>query len=213
MIKNKKYWLVAYFVSSVVYLFMLSNGGMTFEWVPKTTPIFILLLMIIKYLTGNVRLLMGLALLFSALGDILLTFKGLFLAGLGAFLVAQILYFVLFFSQSRLSQRGVMWLTLILVYTVGVGSYILPNAGELSFVIAVYLLAIAGMVTCAGFRHDSQFIWVSLGAFVFMVSDSLIAVNKFVNPFPHSKEAIMVSYYLAQFMIALGIIRHQQAFK
>jgi alkylglycerol monooxygenase len=43
--------------------------------------------------------------------------------------------------------------------------------------------------------------WVALGACVFMVSDSLIAINKFVTPVTLSPLWILATYYAAQLLI------------
>ena len=206
--KAFKYWLLAFVGSSLFYLVIRNMGDMPLEWLPKSIPILLLIALVKKCLTGNVQKFMLAALVCSLAGDILLSFKGLFLPGLGAFLVAQILYCVLFTRQFRKSRNGFICLTIIIIYTASMASFILPNAGQFSLVISIYLLAISGMAISAGFRNDPQFIWVALGAFIFMVSDTLIAINKFVQPFPYAGVAIMVSYYVAQLMITLGIIRH-----
>lgn len=46
------------------------------------------------------------------------------------------------------------------------------------------------MAIAAGFGNDSQFMWVAMGALVFMISDTLIAVNQFVAPFAYSGIAV-----------------------
>ena len=48
---------------------------------------------------------------------------------------------------------------------------------------------------------DSASRWVAVGACVFMVSDSLIAINKFVTPVALSSLWILVTYYCAQMLI------------
>ncbi len=207
--KAFKYWLLAFVGSSLFYLVIRSMGDVPFEWLPKSIPLLLLIALVKNTLQGKVQTLMLAALVCSLAGDILLSFKGLFLPGLGAFLVAQVIYCILFSGQFKKSRNGFIWLAAIVIYTVAMASFILPNAGQFSLVISFYLVAISCMAISAGFRNDSQFIWVALGAFIFMVSDSLIAINKFVQPFPLAGVAIMVSYYLAQLMITLGIIRHQ----
>ena len=41
-----------------------------------------------------------------------------------------------------------------------------------------------------------------VGALSFIVSDSILAVNKFVVPIPLAKPLVMVTYYLGQHFIA-----------
>jgi len=185
-----------------------SMGDLPFEWLPKSIPILLLIALVKSNLQGKTQTLMLAALTCSLAGDILLSFKGLFLPGLGAFLVAQVIYCILFTGQFKKSRNGFIWLAGIVLYAVSMGSFIIPNAGPFSWVVGIYLLAISCMAISAGFRNDPKFIWVALGAFIFMLSDSLIAINKFVQPFPYAGVAIMVSYYVAQLLITLGIIRH-----
>ena len=44
-----------------------------------------------------------------------------------------------------------------------------------------------------------------MGALVFVVSDSILAANKFVAPLPMAKYLIMVTYYSGQGLIALSV--------
>jgi len=206
--KAFKYWLLAFVGSSLLYLVIRNMGDMPLEWLPKSIPILLLIALAKNTLQGKTQSLMLAALVCSLAGDILLSFKGLFLPGLGAFLVAQVIYCILFSGQFKKSRNGFIWLAGIILYAVSMGSFIIPNAGPFSWVVGIYLLAISCMAISAGFRNDPKFIWVALGAFIFMLSDSLIAINKFVQPFPYAGVAIMVSYYVAQLMITLGIIRH-----
>jgi len=206
--KAFKYWLLAFVGSSLLYLVIRNMGDMPLEWLPKSIPILLLIALAKNTLQGKTQTLMLAALVCSLAGDILLSFKGWFLPGLGAFLVAQVIYCILFSGQFKKSRNGFIWLTGIILYAVSMGSFIIPNAGPFSWVVGIYLLAISCMAISAGFRNDPNFIWVALGAFIFMLSDSLIAINKFVQPFPYAGVAIMVSYYVAQLMITLGIIRH-----
>lgn len=73
--------------------------------------------------------------------------------------------------------------------------------------IVAYMVAISLMAISAGFREDSKFLWVAIGALVFMVSDTLIAVNRFVISLEYSGIAVMGTYYLAQALICTGVLR------
>jgi uncharacterized membrane protein YhhN len=47
-----------------------------------------------------------------------------------------------------------------------------------------------------------------LGALLFIVSDSILAINKFYQPFEYAGIAIMLSYGIAQLLITLGAVRY-----
>ncbi len=208
MNKQFTYWLMAFFASSLFYFFIRTIENIPFEWIPKVIPIILLIGLAFKALHGKTQKLILAALIFSLGGDILLSWPDLFVPGLGSFLLAQIIYTMLFSAQFAFSRRGMIWGGFILIYAFTALTFIVPKAGDFSGAVIAYLCAISCMAISAGFRQDKQFLLVALGAFVFMVSDTLIAVNKFVQPFPYAGVAIMITYYLAQLMISLGIIRH-----
>jgi alkylglycerol monooxygenase len=65
-------------------------------------------------------------------------------------------------------------------------------------VIALMAAQAIGGATVLRDRHA----WaVAVGAMVFMLSDALIAVNRFVQPLPLAPLWVLSSYYLAQFLI------------
>jgi alkylglycerol monooxygenase len=147
------------------------------------------------------------ALVFSLVGDVLLMLPGnYFIQGLGAFLVAHVFYIALFRQgQGWFPNRG----ALALVLGVGAAMYAVLWGGltapALQIAVACYVAVIALMAAQAIGRAavvgNSAARWVALGACVFMVSDALIAVNKFVTPVPMSGLWVLATYYLAQWLI------------
>jgi hypothetical protein len=49
-------------------------------------------------------------------------------------------------------------------------------------------------------------VWVAVGAGSFMLSDTLLALNKFVSPLPLSQLWVLSTYYLAQVLIVRGLL-------
>jgi alkylglycerol monooxygenase len=156
-------------------------------------------------------LLLG-ALAMSLAGDAFLMFPGYFIPGLVSFLVAHLLYIALF----RMGQR---WFPnrRALAITLGVGAVMyaylwqggLPAA--LRMPVAAYVIVIALMAAQAIGRatvlRDGAAVGVAIGAGFFMLSDSLLAVNKFVSPLPMAQVWVLSTYYLAQILI----VRHVQS--
>ena len=147
------------------------------------------------------------ALACSMAGDALLMFDGLFLPGLVAFLLAHLAYLALF-------ARGLPWLpsraATLLVALLGVGMYAFLWQGGLPaglrVPVALYVLAIGLMVAQAVGRatrlRDGPAWRVALGAGLFMLSDSLLATNRFVQPLPLAPLWVLGSYFIAQLLIA-----------
>lgn len=147
------------------------------------------------------------ALLFSSLGDGLLEVPGNFVFGLGGFLVAQILYSFGFSFGAKLHlKRTLPFLVLGVVLMSYLIGFIDP---QLRVPVIVYVLVLMTMGWRALSRKVSgpAFLYTAIGGVVFILSDSLIAFSRFAKlPIPLSDLWIMVTYYLAQYTIAKGVV-------
>ncbi len=162
-------------------------------------------------------------LLFSIVGDSLLMLVSygprqdhFFLFGLGAFLIAQISYALGFWQRSR-GQNG--WLQTKplrlapLVLYLGLMLWLLLPVvtPEMRIPIAIYATAIsamvAGVLNLYGLIPPPIFRPLLAGVLLFLLSDSLIALNKFLLPFPLSGLAIMATYLMAQYWIASSAVQ------
>ncbi len=172
----------------------------------KALPVLSLALLAALRLDGVERALLVPALLASASGDVLLEWdrERLFVAGMLAFLVTQVLYSLLFLRGARWRRRA----ALVLLPVLATNALLLPRyweaAPQLVLPGTVYLAALSVMAVAAA---TSRHAWtLVLGALLFFVSDHLIAVSAFIGPFPLSRAAIMVSYYTAQLLIVATLV-------
>lgn len=156
------------------------------------------------------------ALFFSLLGDLFLLFEKrnelFFVFGLLGFLTAHILYILLFVRSRRLlNPISVVhkWLVVILLAYVLVFFYLLyPHLGNLKVPVIVYALILATMFLASTYAFSFEKKWQRLvisGALLFVVSDSLLAINKFYIEFPLASLLVMTTYGLAQLFIVLGV--------
>ena len=145
----------------------------------------------------------------SLAGDVFLMFPGFFIPGLVSFLVAHLFYVVLFKSgQTWFPHRGALAATL----GIGVAMYAFLWAGglppALRAPVAAYVLVIALMAAQAIGRatvlRDAPSVMVAVGAGFFMLSDSLLATNRFVMPLPMAQVWVLATYYAAQALIVSG---------
>ncbi len=147
------------------------------------------------------------ALVASLAGDVFLMLPGnYFIPGLASFLVAHFFYIALF-------RQGVPWFPSrrALLGTLGVGAamyaWVWGGLADpvLQVAVAAYVSVIALMVAQAIGRaatvRDAAAKAVGLGACVFMLSDALIAVNRFVLPLPLVSLWVLASYFTAQILI------------
>lgn len=161
-----------------------------------------------------------LGLVFSLTGDVLLMLpRNRFLAGLGAFLLAQVFYTVGFNPIPPLHiQHGIAALLIAgLAALPAVPFYVRVAAGlraskceALRVPVLVYTIAICLMLFSAlltnlrGGWEPQQAMLVSFGAGLFVLSDTILAWNRFVTPIRNGRLWNMVTYHLAQFLIVIG---------
>ncbi|BHF59708.1 Lysoplasmalogenase-like protein tmem86a [Sparganum proliferum] len=157
-------------------------------------------------------------LVFSCLGDALLVGRGLglFVPGMLAFMVAHVAYVTAFEFRPLALPLLPPFLLYFLLINLLLASRI---SGLLSVVVPIYSLAIGIMLWRAlakslaeeGGLHSFQSLSRLVGAVLFGVSDTLLAVEEFVCPLPLSEYSIMLTYYFAQLGLALSTITIQPA--
>jgi uncharacterized membrane protein YhhN len=159
-------------------------------------------------------------LIFAWLGDLFLLFQGnsplYFQLGLGSFLIMQIAYIRLFSSQSSAGYFNVaQWFSLsiipVLIYVVGFLAFLLPLIPAALYVpVSLYALALGAMLYSAYLRKtDSSYYFIFIGAILFVISDSLLALVKFYFSFSGNSIYVMLTYILAQLLLILGLCKLQ----
>lgn len=185
-----------------------------------TKPLLMPLLIYLLYLMADgkitlARLLLAAALLCSWIGDLFLMSEGdvFFLAGLGAFLVAQLIYIITLYKSAQDCPRlRLTYLIPVIVYCILLMSIIFPNAGSMTLPVLAYGAGILSMVFVASLRrgHTNRisYIWGLAGAVLFVISDSIIAIDKFYLDIVYSGAWVMATYIPAQLLLTLGIVKH-----
>jgi uncharacterized membrane protein YhhN len=127
--------------------------------------------------------------------------------GLGAFLVAHLFYIAAFTKVIQCKGPRAMVAAGIMVYGCLIGFVMVPNLGDMLVPVVAYLLVIVAMGVLAALGGANHWLVVA-GACLFIASDSLIAVNRFIVPVPSSGLLIMGTYYPAQLLITTGASLH-----
>jgi uncharacterized membrane protein YhhN len=154
----------------------------------------------------------------SLIGDVLLMLpRERFLPGLIAFLLAYLAYTLAFTHGSP----PITWITLLL----GAGCVLalatlyrsiltgLNKSGRTHYKIPTFLFGISltlmtytGLLTCVRpFWPQSSAIWIGAGALMIFISDSLLALNRFVQPVSRARLKIRIAYHLGQIAIIFGV--------
>jgi alkenylglycerophosphocholine/alkenylglycerophosphoethanolamine hydrolase len=207
-----RYLLLA-LLGAATFFYARLDGLSELALLSKGIPVIALMLWLRQAPNGLYRRWISLGLLCSLIGDILLDWPGdLFVFGLGAFLLAHLAYLRAYLSAC--TQPA--WFALILALGTGGAMFtILASAdlGPLLIPVACYALAISAMLWRAlarlgqpGFSSMSTRLAAG-GAVLFVLSDSLIGINRFVAPFEAAPLAIMLSYWLGQWGIAASAFK------
>jgi len=131
-----------------------------------------------------------------------------FVFGLAAFLIAHIFYITVFIRKPVLEKQRSIIALVIIIYGLVLGFILVPNLGSMMIPVVVYLLVILTMGISATLGADNHFLIIT-GACLFILSDSIIAVNKFLTPVSFSSFWIMTTYYSAQFCIISGSLKQR----
>jgi uncharacterized membrane protein YhhN len=158
------------------------------------------------------------AIFFSWAGDILLMFETrnsiFFLLGLSAFFLTQVFY-IIFFHNIRMREyiRGnALLLLLAIVYYSVLISILSPFLGQLRLPVRIYGVVLSFMLMLAMHtmfsKNKKAGTWMMVGAILFVISDSLLALNKFYASFNYAGLLTMLPYGLAQLFIAHGAAKY-----
>lgn len=218
--------LYAFYTVSIINLYVQVISIPMLDYITKPM---LMITLATHYLTARSQpptrltyLMLG-ALAFSWLGDVLLmlqgAIEGMFIFGLSAFLVAHLFYIVSYLisvdSSYGIPQSNFIRTRIIFLILVGAALiYLLyPNLGEMLIPVILYTIVIIGMAISGVLRKgrttDKSFIMVYSGALLFIMSDSMIAINKFMNPLVQAGLMIMATYIAAQLLIVKGILAHE----
>ncbi len=212
---------ILYFVLSVVFCISTFYEPYPFAWLIKILPMLVLIITVLLHVivksslpkvannlttnqNGKTMKILLLALIFSSGGDVLLAINSpsMFIFGLGSFLIAH-LFYLLCFKPFVFQRTG--YIVGLLMLGAGLFSLMANNLNELFIPVLVYMLVLLGMCIGALMSTKSNK-WLIIGGISFLISDSLIGLNKFYTNIPFSGLLIMSTYYFAQFCLVTGLI-------
>lgn len=163
-------------------------------------------------LPGKAAAWLGVALTGSLAGDVFLMLDGLFIPGLVAFLLAHLAYIVLFRQGTRWwPVRPVLAACLayaaLMVAVLWMGGLPPGLRGPVAVYALVISLMAAQAIGRAWLQRDRASVMVAAGAVAFVLSDTLLALNRFISPLPASAVWVLGTYYAAQCLIIGGTLR------
>lgn len=214
-------WLILALAAAAWEAMIVWQNSKRFEIVAK--PAVMAFLFIWLYMSTALQgsmLWFGVGILLSLVGDVLLVGYSdrRFVLGLAAFLFAHIAYIigfreellnptawsfilfaVLFLNAFRLLRRIVSSM-----HAIGQRSLVTPVIGY-SLVVSLMLFAAMSTIFDPAWNTSASF-FVSIGAFLFYISDLILAWNKFVSPVKNGPLLNIITYHLGQIGLIAGVI-------
>ncbi len=194
-------------LAAILFLVGLSADVHILRLVTKPVPVIALLLWLWPA-RGPYRRWVLVGLVCSLAGDLLLEIdrERLFVAGLGAFLLGHLGYTTAYIARER-RLRFLRALPFAL-WCGGLLAWLWPGLGKMAAPVTVYTAVIGTMLWRAAALPQDRLGRLALGgAVLFALSDSLIAINKFGEPFPYARHAIIILYWLGQWGITAAAKR------
>ena len=202
-------FMVVYVAAAVIFMLVkIFMPDFTASFFIKVIPALTLAAAIL--VTGQLILPQKIAMLAGALfcgaGDVILDIDRvrLFVPGLAAFLLGHV-GFIIFFWMRRVSKSPRrLWIIPVLLFSLAMAFVLAPKLGSLLVPVMLYLVIIT-LMTVLAIVADVRPI-AAVGAFVFMLSDAMIALAKFVfNGHPSPLFTIPV-YFAGLFLLGFGIL-------
>ena len=216
---KQKHWILLFLIILLGELIgiQLQNATLQFIFKPLIIPVVIGYFdSQINNITKGINKWILLALIFSWLGDVLLMFQDkkdiFFLLGLSSFLLAHIFY-IIYYHQVRVRENvksNPWFLVVVVIYYAALISFLSPFLYEMKLPVRIYGIVISFMFMLAlhmlFIKNKQAGKWMMIGALLFVMSDSLLALNKFYQQFEFASVLIILTYALAQFFIVKGAV-------
>jgi uncharacterized membrane protein YhhN len=204
----QKTWLYIFTAFAVLFVVLLQFEPYPGNFIIKAIPATSLAILTFIAVSSSRGKLLFTALLFCAAADIALEVAAgqYFVIGLGLFLVAHIFFIITFTRDFKFQMSKLPVVVLFIVYSVMMAFILTPSLKEMAIPVYAYMTALTLVGVFASLRSAKND-FTLYGAISFIVSDSVLAINKFMMPVAAADYVIMVTYYLSLFLIVYGFLR------
>lgn len=193
-------------VAALLYVAGLANRAPRLRLVSKPVPALALAALALSARRDGYATAVAAGLVLSAVGDVLLERPGHFVGGLATFLCAHLAYTAAFVRDERRLrlERAVPFAIWLLAAFWSVR----PGLGDMTVPVVLYMFAIGTMLWRAAARWGAHpgALAALVGAILFGLSDTLIAIDRFRTPLPGAPYAIIVLYWAGQAGIAASAL-------
>ncbi len=196
---------------SLIYFFTFKWQPYKLHWLIKGCSIIFLAAFAFCSFPNSIALVFTLALVLCSIGDMFLAYseEKYFIHGLISFLLSHIVYSFIFIKYTgNISEHiweKIILFSVIFVYFSLITKVLYKKLGNLKIPVFIYMSVLMCMVMSAILVINFNYTLI-LGAVLFAISDSIIAIQKFVKSFKGSAYIIWGTYYLAQLFICSGML-------
>lgn len=213
----KKLLLIA-FITAIAMIVGLYIDNFTLRVLTKPIPIICFGLWALNSDTSKYSKTIAISLLICSIADIFLEFKTnnkMFLIGMLFFGLGHAGYITAFLNKTKKIN-----IELFLPFLIWGGSimYVLHNKlGPMLIPVSIYSILLVSMMwrglsLLRVWSWKSEVVLIPIGAIIFAISDTLIALDRFNEPISYVRYPIIITYYVAQFLLAYSvtILRNRQ---
>jgi uncharacterized membrane protein YhhN len=212
------YPLIIVFVFAILNWIAVEKKWRTVHYITKPVTMLAILFWVWQSVgLGGSMIWFTLGVVFCLAGDIFLMLPwDMFIFGLLAFLLGHICYVIGLNNMAPyINFYGIILIVILglfiwWIYKKISAGLTMKGKTSLKVPVLVYSLVISLMVYSALMtwtRPDwptAAALFASLGAMLFYVSDTMLALDRFVNPLSHARLKVMTTYHLGQIGIILG---------
>lgn len=213
------FWVVLFAHCAFIYL-----GKTEYRHITKLLLIPILFFYLVqnakKGSYPNSKLIIYAGLIFSFLGDLFLIYAGtgFFIAGMVAFMLTHICYTTFFLKAGNIKFKKAteFFIAAILVTLLSIKllQFLKPYLGDMVIPVKIYMAAICIMSASAANLLGNKLMKVIAatcfvpGAALFVLSDSVLALNQFLYKDSFLDIVVMLSYGYAQCLLVQGFTKY-----
>lgn len=207
-----KIWSSLIIISALSAIFFQYTGTQEYyNYTKALTTILIVLVPILFSKNSSIKYknLIIIGLLFCLIGDIFLLDNAYFIAGLASFLVGHLIFTYAFLSLNGFQKKYGIFAILLLI-GLSYFYYLKSSLGEITVPVGIYILVIVLMnwqaLSLYSLERNKAHLMICIGAILFLISDSILAFDKFKQPFSFAGILIITTYWTAICMFAYSTI-------
>jgi len=192
-----------YFFLAIIFIATRLIEPFSFSWLIKILPMLMLIAITLKVTVNRNEKTFLIGLMFSTFGDFFLDYDAInwFIFGLASFLVAHIFYIISFTPLSAIKIKArLMIVVAYIIFGLFIFNLISNNLGDLFIPVLIYMTVLLLMAVSTLLSYKSNK-WLIIGGVSFVVSDSILGINKFYLSIPYAEILIMTTYYFAQYAL------------